>query len=119
MIHLNEQLKQRVLDYLESYCVGREHATPKHRIMDALKIDSERIFRQCVHQLRIEENAILSTSEPPAGYFIPIEIGEVDETMQQFKNRAINQGRACAGIRRGLQKKFPGSQIQLDLPDSA
>ena len=114
LIEPNDQLKQKILNYIQNNCNGRSNAIPKHRIMDMLGIENERLFRQCIHRLRVEEYPILSTCESPAGYFIPIEPGEVDEVMIQFKNRVINQNMACAGIRKGLEKRFPNNQTKID-----
>lgn len=112
----DSQLKQQVLTFLESYCVGRENATTGETLTGILRIKDRRILRRIIHELRLEQNPILSTCESPnAGYFIPADESEVSEAMQHFKNRVISQNQACAGIRKGLEKRFPGSQIKLDI----
>lgn len=104
-----------ILEFLQSHCVGRVNALPKNKIMNELGLTDERAFRIAIHELRTEDNPILSACEKPAGYFIPIDLDEVNEAMRQFKNRTINQNKACAGIRRGLELLFPGRQIPLDI----
>lgn len=108
-------MKQMILEFLQSHCIGRANAKPKSKIMKELGLIDERTFRTAIHALRIENYPILSACEFPAGYFLPANMDEVEEVMRQFKNRTINQNKACAGIRRGLEELFPGQQIHLDI----
>jgi hypothetical protein len=112
----DSELKQKVSSHLELNCIGREHTITGEHLTELLGIKDRRILRRIIHGLRLEQNSILSTCENPhAGYFIPADESEIGEAMQHFKSRVINQNRACAGIRQGLEKRFPGCQIKLDL----
>jgi hypothetical protein len=112
----DSELKQKVLSYLKLNCIGRDHAITGEHLTELLGIKDRRILRKAIHELRLEQNPILSTCESPkAGYFIPADESEIGEAMRHFKNRVISQNKACAGIRQGLEKRFPGSQIKLDL----
>lgn len=112
--NLNSQLKQQVLKYMELYCIGRENAITGEQLTGILGVKDRRILRSVIHELRLEQNPILSTCENPAGYFVPKDESEIGEAMRHFKSRMINQNKACKGIRLGLEKRF-GKQIELDL----
>jgi hypothetical protein len=96
-----------ILEYLKSYCNGRENARTKTEIMKDLSIDDERYFREAIHALRRMEIPVMSISKKPGGYFMPTCETEAKEAMEELRHRKIDLHVTSKYLHRALKKQFP------------
>lgn len=107
-------LPEQILKFLESHALGRENAITREKLSEIFNIDG-RTLREIIHRLRKAEQPILSVVIPPGGYFIPASIDEIDEAMTQLYSRQVELYKACLGIKRGLERRFPEMNRQIKL----
>jgi hypothetical protein len=112
---VSKLFQQQILDYLKANCRGRANAHNKARIMQALNLNDERVFREMIHQLRIIEVPVLSRSKPPFGYYLADTEDEAIEALSELNGRALDLHLTVKHIRNGLKREFPDSQGKLDL----
>lgn len=109
-----DRVKQRVKEYLERNCIGACNSKTAAQIVFLLKLKDKRSFRLAIHELRVEGFPVLSSSSQ-GGYYLPNSPEEIAEGLEEFTSRIISLKAAAKGIRQGLEKRFPGSQIKLDI----
>jgi hypothetical protein len=70
--------------------VGRECAIQVDHLAADLQADPREV-QHAVKRLREEHGApILSTSGRPAGYYLPVSVGEIDRCLDELKRRAVS-----------------------------
>jgi hypothetical protein len=102
-------------DQIWEYIKQHNGRTPKRKIMSDLGLTDEREFRESISRLRMKGKPILSVSGKNPGYYIPNSLDEVDAGLHEFISRTIKLRMVYKGIKQGLDERFPGNQIKLDL----
>jgi biotin operon repressor len=108
---VNESLERKIelttiqAKILEVLGVGKENATRLDDLQKRLGI-SERKIRIAIEAMRNEGYLILVPSSPPWGYFLAQSQDEVQEFINYFRSRVIDECKIMRSIKLASQKKF-------------
>ena len=80
---------------------GRNCAITGKELASMLGYKDDRAIRQAIRELRADKFPILSATDSPAGYFLPLTKTEVDECLQQNKSRLIEDAKVIRDIKQG------------------
>lgn len=75
--------QQRILDAIP---YGSKNAVRASTLEKITGIDS-RLVRKEIHQMRLHEKLIASSTQPPYGYFIPLTVAEKEHYFNQIRSR--------------------------------
>lgn len=95
----NQDLKNNILDYLNSFCLGKPQAVKADTLARTFRT-SRREVNSVIRELRIDGQLIGSSKEPPHGYFIPITREEAKEYLKAFRNELFDMLRTYNRQRR-------------------
>lgn len=94
----------RLMDYIPT---GAENAIPAKTLASTAGYSSVRMMQQDIHRLREKGNLILSSTEPPNGYYLPASRQEAARFVRSMNSRIRE-------IRKAVQA---AERFTADLPD--
>ena len=83
---------------------GKENAIPSEYLRQILKFKSVRELQKQIQAERLQGKVILSSSQPPGGYFLPSCRGEAKEFIATLENRAGATLEAIQGAKEYLKQ---------------
>ena len=83
---------------------GKENAIPSEYLRQILKFKSVRELQKQIQAERLQGEVILSSSQPPGGYFLPSCRGEAKEFIATLENRAGATLEAIQGAKEYLKQ---------------
>ena len=83
---------------------GKENAIPSENLRQILKFKSVRELQKQIQAERLQGKVILSSSQPPGGYFLPSCRGEAKEFIATLENRAGATLEAIQGAKEYLKQ---------------
>lgn len=86
---LDDQIKNHVFDYLNSFCLGRARSAKADDLARIFN-SSRREINNVIRELRKEGRIVGSSKEKPFGYYIPITPEEVREYLNSFRNELFD-----------------------------
>lgn len=84
--------------------IGKENAIPSEYLRQILKFKSVRELQKQIQAERLQGKVILSSSQPPGGYFLPSCRGEAKEFIATLENRAGATLEAIQGAKEYLKQ---------------
>jgi archaellum biogenesis ATPase FlaH len=108
VINLNNELtpnQELVLQTIKQKAIGRSKAITVSELSSITNI-TERKVRETVSELRKLKYPISSTVHKPYGYFIPANVEEAEETVNQLRHRIKEIKEAIKGYEEGLNILF-------------
>ena len=89
-----------LLDYIPT---GADNPVTTAQLMQMTGIASPRILRREIHDLREKGHVICSSTEPPAGYFIPADKEEAARFIRSMESRRREIGRAIKAAKQYMK----------------
>ena len=80
---------------------GRGSAITGRALAQMLGYKDDRAIRQAIRELRADHFPVLSATDSPAGYFLPLNQGEVTDCLEQNKSRLIEDAKVIRDIKLG------------------
>lgn len=89
-----------IIDYIPT---GSDNPVTTAQLMQITGISNPRILRREIHDLREKGHVICSSTEPPAGYFIPSDKEEAARFIHSMESRRREIGRAIRAAKRYIK----------------
>lgn len=109
---IDSKQAEKVKNYLETYCVGKNRAITAAMLADRTRIE-ERTVRKVVAHLIRKCVPIASSVGAPYGYFVPRTRSEASRCLDHLRSRVRETYLRGVWLQKGLQKKFGDPQLEL------